>query len=99
MTNLIDNPTEPPSEPPKSQKHWLLRLLGLSKKKALGLVAIASLGGIAYFGLDFWVKRNLPSIIESQGSKILNRPVEVGKVESFSSRGDKVFRNKAGQAF
>ncbi len=87
MTNLIDNPNEPPSEPPKSQKHWLPRLWRPSKKKAVGIIAIAALGGIVYFGLDFWVKRNLPSIIESQGSKLLNRPVEVGKVESFSLIG------------
>ena len=55
-----------------------------SKKKAVVIIAIASLGGIAYLGLDFWVKRNLPAIIESQGSKLLNRPVKVGKVASFS---------------
>ena len=55
-----------------------------SKKKAIVIIAIASLGGMAYLGLDFWVKRNLPAIIESQGSKLLNRPVKVGKVASFS---------------
>ncbi len=88
MTNLIDNPTEPPSKPPKSSKNrGLLSFLLPSKKKALGISAIAALGGIAYLGLDFWVKRNLPSILESEGSKILNRPVEVGKVESFSLTG------------
>ncbi len=87
MTKLIDNPTEPPPEPPKFQKHWLSRLVQPYKKQAVGIIAIASLGGIAYLGLDFWVKRNLPSVIESQGSKLLNRPVEVGKVESFSLIG------------
>ena len=87
MTNLIDNPTESPPKPLKSPKHRLRRLVQPSKKKAVGLIALASLGGIAYLGLDFWVKRNLPSIIESQASKILNRPVEVGKVKSFSLIG------------
>ena len=55
-----------------------------SKKKAVVIIAIASLGGIGYLGLDFWVKRNLPAIIEAQGSKLLKRPVQVGKVASFS---------------
>ena len=87
MAKLKDNPTEPSFEPPKSQKLLLLRLFFPSKKKAIAIMAIASLGGIAYLGLDFWVKRNLPSIIESQGSKLLNRPVEVGKIESFSLTG------------
>ena len=48
---------------------------------------LASLSAIAYLGLDLWVKRNLPSIIESQGSKLLNRPLEVGTIESFSLTG------------
>ena len=59
-------------------------LLHPSKKQAIAIIAIASLGGIGYLGLDFWVKRNLPAIIESHGSKLLNRPVKVAKVESFS---------------
>ncbi len=84
MTKLIDNPTEPPPEPPKSPKHWLRRVLQPSKKKAVVIIIIASLGGIAYLGLDCWLKRNLPLIIESYGSKLLNRPVKVGKVKSFS---------------
>ena len=52
MTNLTENSPEPPSEPPKAQKPWLSRLLQPSKKQAVVIIAIASLGGIAYLGLD-----------------------------------------------
>ncbi|MDJ0536275.1 MAG: translocation/assembly module TamB domain-containing protein [Xenococcaceae cyanobacterium MO_207.B15] len=88
MTKSIDNPSEPSPEPPNDdKKRGLIRLLRPSKKKAVGIIAIAGLGVVAYLGLDFWVKRSLPSIIQSQGSKLLNRPVEVGEVESFSLTG------------
>ncbi|MDJ0680251.1 MAG: translocation/assembly module TamB domain-containing protein [Xenococcaceae cyanobacterium MO_167.B52] len=87
MTKLINNSTDPDPEPPEPQKHWLVKLLQPSKKKILGLSAIAGISVIAYGGLDFWVRQNLPSIIESQGSKILNRPIEVGKVKRFSLTG------------
>ncbi len=84
MTRLIQNPKEQSPEP---QKHWIVRLLCLSRKKVLGISAIAGIGAIAYAGLDFWIKKNLPSIVEFQGEKLLNRPVEVGKVKSFSLTG------------
>lgn len=80
-----DNNNSP--EPPNNKKNFLQRLFRPSKKKAVGLVAIASVVGLGYYGLQVWAKKNLPSLLESQASSLLNRPVDVGEIESISLTG------------
>ena len=77
----------PSPEPPKNNKNFLQRLFRPSKKKAVGLVAIASVVGLGYYGLQVWAKKNLPGILETQASSLLNRPVDVGEIESISLAG------------
>ena len=77
----------PSPEPPEDKKNFLQRLFRPSKKKAVGLVAIASVVGLGYYGLQVWAKKNLPPILETQASKLLNRPVDVGEIESISLAG------------
>lgn len=90
MVDSIEQTDNPFPQPPKKDKNFLQRLLRPSKKKAIGAVAIASVLGLGYYGLQWWAKKNLPPIIESQASKILNRPVDIGEIESISLFGVKV---------
>jgi translocation and assembly module TamB len=90
MVDSIEQTDNPPPQPPKKDRNFLQRLLRPSKKKAVGVIAIASVLGLGYYGLQWWAKRNLPPIIESQASKLLNRPVDLGEIESISLFGVKV---------
>ena len=80
----------PSPEPPKNDKNFLQRLFRPSKKKAVGLVAIASVVGLGYYGLQVWAKKNLPGILETQASKFLNRPVDIGEIKSISLAGVRI---------
>lgn len=90
MVDSIEQTDNPPPQPPEKKSNFWQRLIRPSKKKAVGAVAIASVLGLGYYGLQLWAKKNLPPILESQASKILNRPVDIGEIESISLFGVKV---------
>ena len=76
-----------PPKPPHNRGNFLTRLLRPSKKKVFGLVAIASFGGLIYIGLQFWAKKNLPSLIEAKATEVLKRPLELKEIKSISLTG------------
>ncbi len=76
-----------PPKPPRKQGDFLARLLQPSKKKVFGAVAIASVGGIIYAGLQLWAKKNLPSLIEAKAAELIKRPVKLKAIESISPIG------------
>ncbi|MCC0176335.1 translocation/assembly module TamB domain-containing protein [Waterburya agarophytonicola K14] len=81
---------QPPNpEPEKSNPFkWLVSKLKASPKKtASGIVAIAALGSLGYWGLDVLVKKKLPPFLETQISKFVERPIDLGEVEGFSLSG------------
>ncbi|VEP14086.1 conserved hypothetical protein [Hyella patelloides LEGE 07179] len=80
----------PSPEPPDNDRNFLQRLIRPSKKKVVGLTAIASVVGLGYYGLQLWAKRKLPPLLESQASTLLNRPVDVGEIKSISLTGVKI---------
>lgn len=80
-----------PPNPDPEKKNFLQRLLSklkLSPKKAVGgVVAIATLGSLGYWGLDSLVKKKLSPVLETQIGKFIERPIDIGEVESFSLTG------------
>jgi hypothetical protein len=78
--------TPPPSDfqNPQSQtkrRVWLRNTLKIAGASLLGL-------GIAgYFGLDYWIRRKLPPLLDEQLSEFINRDVKVGEVKSWSLTG------------
>ena len=80
----------PSPEPPDDKGNFWQRLIRPSKKKVVGTAAIASLLGLGYYGLQLWAKKNLPPLLESQAAKFLDRPVDIGEIESISPWGVRV---------
>lgn len=77
---------QPPS--PESEKRSLLQRLvnklNSPKKLTGGLVAIAALGSLGYWGTQVLVKKKLPPFLENQIGKIIERPIDLGEVKGFS---------------
>ena len=86
MTKSINQPPNPNPEPDKSNRLQRLvkKLTSSPKKLTGGIVAIAALGGLGYWGTQVLVKKKLPPFLESQIGKIIERPIDLGEVESFS---------------
>ncbi|MEB3215505.1 MAG: DUF748 domain-containing protein, partial [Nostocales cyanobacterium 94392] len=68
-----------PSQPRK--RVWLRNAVIISGVSLLG-ISIA-----AYFGLDYWIRRKLPPLLDEQLSEFINREVKVGEVRSWSLTG------------
>ncbi len=81
MTNL---PPESPSEPPRRN---LTAILWRWLKKPSTLVGggiLLTLGVATYAGMQYFAYQRLSPLLSSQLSQLLQRPVNVGEVESFS---------------
>ena len=89
MVESLEQTENPTPEPPK-KPGLLRRLLRPSKKKAIGLAALASVLGLGYYGAQRWAKQNLPGIIETQAENFLGRPVDIGEIKSISPVGVKI---------
>lgn len=85
MTNPINSPPEP--EQPKGLQRLLHQLQSSPKIVVGGIVAIAGVGGLGYWGTKVLVQQQLSPFLEQQLSKILERPVDVGEVTAFSWQG------------
>ena len=48
---------------------------------------LLGMGTVGYFAADFWIRRNLPSLVETQLSNFINRKVDVGEVQSWGLTG------------
>ena len=84
MTRSVNPPPNP--EPQKSGRlrRFVNKLKSSPKKVAGGIVAIAALMSLGYWGLQVLVKKKVPPLLESQIGKIIERPIDLGEVESFS---------------
>lgn len=83
--------TSPNTPPEQEQETRIYRNLPPANpwlRGALTLgVAIAGVGVIGYFGLDYWIRRNVPSLVEKQLGEYINRQVSVGEVQTWSLSG------------
>ncbi|MGC9503816.1 translocation/assembly module TamB domain-containing protein [Baaleninema sp.] len=83
----------PPSPPPESDPLSSSRLRRFwqraTRPKSIAIAggSVVVLGGAGYAGLQVWVRTQLPPLLETQLTNLLNRPVEVGEVEGFSLSG------------
>ncbi|MBE9216420.1 translocation/assembly module TamB domain-containing protein [Plectonema cf. radiosum LEGE 06105] len=81
----------PPNTPPESDSQaapsqprkrvWLRNTIKIAGVSLLGL------GVAGYFGLDYWIRRKLPPLLDEQLSEFINREVKVGEVRSWSITG------------
>jgi len=73
-------------EPEKSNLWQRLsnKLTSSPKKTTGGIIAIAALGSLGYWGTGVLVKQKLPPFLENQIGKIIERPLELGEVKGFS---------------
>ena len=70
----------PPNTPPPSDSHnsqsqpqkrvWLRNALKIAGVSLLGL------GVAGYFGLDYFIRRKLPLLLDEQLTEFINRPVK-----------------------
>ena len=84
---IINQPPNPEPEKKNILKRLLAKLKSSPKKTVGGVIAIAALGSLGYWGLDFLVKKKLPPVLETQIGKFIERPIDLGEVESFSLSG------------
>ena len=82
MTTINEPPNPNPEEKNLLQK-LVKKLKPSPKKAATGIIAIAALGSLGYWGLNVLVKKKLPPFLETQIGKFIERPIDLGEVESF----------------
>ena len=88
MTKSINN--RPPNPDPEKQnlvKRLFNSLRSSPKKVTVGLAAIAALGGLGYWGVQYLVTKKLPPFLETQIGNIIDRPIDLGEVKGFSLGG------------
>ncbi|NES22766.1 MAG: DUF748 domain-containing protein, partial [Symploca sp. SIO3E6] len=80
MTNPSSN------TPPEPNINPLTRLIRWMRRPSTIVFGATSLtiGGVGYIGAQLWLYQNLPSLIETELGKLLQREVRVGEVESLS---------------
>jgi hypothetical protein len=82
MTNSSQNP--PPE--PSNRQNILARLRRIARHPATLVIGVSgvAIAGVGYAGLRYYLYQNLPSILETQLSQILDRTVKVGELQSLS---------------
>ncbi|NEP56176.1 MAG: hypothetical protein F6K31_04005 [Symploca sp. SIO2G7] len=80
MTNPSSN------TPPEPNINPLTRLMRWMRRPSTIVFGVTSLtiGGVGYIGVQLWLYQNLPSLVETELGKLLQREVKVGAVESLS---------------
>lgn len=81
MTNITPNPPPEPSE----SNHLLTRLTNFIKKPSTLIVGgmLLTVGVTTYAGLNYFVHQKLSPLLSRELSKLLQREVKIGEVESF----------------
>ena len=69
---------------PNLGKRLTNKLTSSPKKTIGGALAIAVLGSLGYWGTGVIVKQKLPPFLENQIGKVIERPLDLGEVKSFS---------------
>lgn len=81
----------PPSNPPPSDSHnsqrRSRRRVWLGNAAKIVGASLLGLGVAGYFGLDYWIRRKLPPLLDEQLTEFINRPVKVGDVKNWSLTG------------
>lgn len=71
-----------PNPPSRSRRRvWLRNAVKIFGASVLGL------GVAGYFGLDYWIRRKLPPLLDQQLTEFVNRPVKVGEVKFWTLTG------------
>ena len=71
-----------PNPPSRSRRRvWLRNAVKIVGASVLGL------GVAGYFGLDYWIRRKLPPLLDQQLTEFVNRPVKVGDVKFWTLTG------------
>ncbi len=78
--------TPPPSDSHNSQRRSRRRVWLGNAAKIVG-ASLLGLGIAGYFGLDYWIRRKLPPLLDEQLTEFINRPVKVGEVKYWSLTG------------
>ncbi len=84
MTQLPESTPPVPEQPPRHRSRRILKTLAITG------VASAAVGTAGYVGLNYWIHNHLPGLLAAELSKVLDRPVKVGKVEGFSLSGIRI---------
>ncbi len=84
MTEPTNHPPHPEPEKSNPLKRLVNKLKSSPKKLTGGVVAIAALGSLGYWGTGILVKKKLPPFLSSQIGKIIERPIDLGEVKGFS---------------
>ena len=84
MTESINDPPNPEPEKPNFWQRLLNKVTSSPKKVTGGIIAIAALGSLGYWGTGVLVKQKLPPFLESQIGEIIKRPIDLGEVKGFS---------------
>ena len=87
MTKSINNPPDPKPEKPDPVKQLVNKLKSSPKTVVTGTIVIAALGGLGYWGVQLLCKEKLPPFLEKQIGQIIERPINLGEVKSFSLSG------------
>ncbi|MGD1911593.1 MAG: translocation/assembly module TamB domain-containing protein [Rivularia sp. (in: cyanobacteria)] len=80
-------PNIPPESDSQSQQSQAPRRAWLGVVIKIFGVSLLGLGVAGYFGLDYFIRRQLPSLLDKQLSEFINREVKVGEVKSWSLSG------------
>ncbi|MEM7716057.1 MAG: DUF748 domain-containing protein, partial [Cyanobacteria bacterium P01_A01_bin.68] len=82
--------TSPNSHPPSdshSSEGQPRRRVWLRNTLKIAGVSLVGLGIAGYFGLDYFIRRRLPGLLDEQLTEFINRPVKVGEVKYWSLSG------------
>ena len=80
LPNTPQDSTSTPQSQPR-RRVWLGNAVKIFGASLLGL------GVAGYFGLDYWIRRKLPPLLDEQLTEFINRPVKVGEVKYWSLTG------------
>ncbi|MGL4879670.1 MAG: DUF748 domain-containing protein, partial [Waterburya sp.] len=83
----INQPPNPEPEKQNFLKRLVNKLKSSPKTVATGVIAIAALGSLGYWGTGVLVKKKLPPFLETQIGNFIQRPIDLGEVKSFSLGG------------
>ncbi|MEL4898434.1 translocation/assembly module TamB domain-containing protein [Crocosphaera sp. Alani8] len=83
---MTNTPPNPPPDPSEANTSVLTKLTNFLKKPSTLIVGgvLTSLGVVTYGGVNYFVYEKLSPLLSEQLTKVLEREVKVGEVESFS---------------
>ena len=84
---IQNRPPNPPSEKPNLIENLLKKLKRPSKKVTIIGISGVALGIAGYWGLQALVKKKLPPFLAKQIGNVIDRPIDLGAVKSFSLNG------------